>query len=208
MPEAAAAWLILADRQGLAQGLAERLRQRQQECVLLEPGDDYALLDNGHYQVPIEDLPAWERLLREALPTELPLRGVVHLWSLDTQALDLAPATHLACGSALSLVQTLRAHDRLPRDGLWLVTAGARPRVANGNSAWRQRRCGAWGRSSPWSTRNWLADCSIFRRSSPSGSWISSRPNSSLPMPRTNSRCATASAMRPDWCVSTTCGIV
>ena len=46
----------------------------------------------------------WERLLAEAVPAEPPLRGVVHLWSLDSAPTDATtPATlardlHDGCG--------------------------------------------------------------------------------------------------------------
>ena len=99
--------------------------------MLIEPGEGYAALANGHYQVPVEDPQAWEQLLAEAVPEEPPLRGVVHLWSVDaadteaTTPETLAQDTHLSCGSVLSLVQALVRKDRLPRSGLWLVSRGA-----------------------------------------------------------------------------------
>ena len=124
-------WLIFADREGLAEGLAERLARQQQTCVLVEPGANYVALSSGRYQIPVEDSDSWERLLAETLPAELPLQGVVHLWSVDatdtglTTPETLAQDTHLSCGSVLSLVQALVRKDRLPGKGLWLVSRGA-----------------------------------------------------------------------------------
>jgi NAD(P)-dependent dehydrogenase (short-subunit alcohol dehydrogenase family)/acyl carrier protein len=77
---------------------------------------------------------AFERLFREAVVTsELPLRGVVHLWSLEAtppNALTL-PALEQAqiqgCGSVLHLVQTLVGMTGPMSPRLWLVTRGAVP---------------------------------------------------------------------------------
>jgi NAD(P)-dependent dehydrogenase (short-subunit alcohol dehydrogenase family)/acyl carrier protein len=77
---------------------------------------------------------AFERLFREAVVTsELPLRGVVHLWSLDAtppHALTLSTleqAQLQGCGSVLHLVQTLVGMSGPISPRLWLVTRGAVP---------------------------------------------------------------------------------
>ncbi|MHC4092137.1 MAG: type I polyketide synthase, partial [Planctomycetota bacterium] len=129
--QGAGSWLILTDRQGLGDQLAAWLSRQNQQCVFAELGAGYARMGADHYQVPLDDPAAWQRLLAEALPPESPLRGVVHLWSLDAVQTDstasetLIQDTHRSCGSVLSLVQALVREDRRPTGGLWLVTRGA-----------------------------------------------------------------------------------
>src|SRR5262249_43544865 len=94
-------------------------------------GESYAVLAGGRCRVAVDDPQAWERLLSETLPQEQPLRGVVHLWSVDaadtgtTTPQTLVQDTQLSCGSVLSLVQTLVRKERPLRGGLWLVSRGA-----------------------------------------------------------------------------------
>lgn len=108
-PRAGGSWLILADRQGDAAALAAHLRERGQECVLIDSGAlDYL------------DKPAWIGLLGQhgAAPV-----AIVHMWALDARAADLPMAEQARlCGSTLALLQALMAMPdrRLPR--LSLVT--------------------------------------------------------------------------------------
>ncbi|MHB8521714.1 MAG: SDR family NAD(P)-dependent oxidoreductase [Limisphaerales bacterium] len=124
-------WLILADTRGIGRRLAEKLKQRQQKCVLVVPGEAYHRLDEESYVVPIDDDVAWRSLLREPLLAGASLQGIVHLWSLDAipNALTAAGAlerdAHVSCGSLLALVRALTKGDGLLDRGLWLVTNGA-----------------------------------------------------------------------------------
>jgi acyl transferase domain-containing protein/NADPH-dependent curcumin reductase CurA/acyl carrier protein len=113
-------WLLLADRAGVADELAQRLAQAGASCVCVRPGD--------------------------ALDASGPWRGVVHLGSLDVSPLD-GPSAHddddwLSVGSALALVQALVAEPA----PLWLVSRGALA-VSGQESAQtlRPRAAGLWG---------------------------------------------------------------
>jgi hypothetical protein len=123
-------WLILTDRQGVGERLAEQLHAANQRCLLVEQGDKTGSLGEGRYQVSTNDVPSWEFLLKEALPDEPPFRGVVHLWSIDAAKSDsstaesLAHDTRLGCGSVLLLTQALVYSELTPSSGLWLVTRG------------------------------------------------------------------------------------
>ena len=148
--EEAGSWLILADRQGVGREVAEWLSARNQTCALVKPGDQYRQLEDAYYQVPLEDADSWRRLLSESLAQEKPpLRGVVHLWSLDaadaesTTADSLRRDTQLSCGSVLSLVQALVRQDQLPSGGLWLVTHGAQ--VVSGERCTSPAQSALWG---------------------------------------------------------------
>lgn len=113
-------WLILADRAGLGEALADVLQAQGHACILAwQPPPDAA----------VEEL---ERLLAGALqPGRPPLVGVLHLWSLDAPGLDEAGTTPEEdfgqCGARVfELVRALVSAKGLgvpPR--LWLLTRGA-----------------------------------------------------------------------------------
>nr|CAD89776.1 MelE protein [Melittangium lichenicola] len=97
---ASSAWLILSDRSGVGQALAERLRAKGEPCTLLHANEEkrFEQVAQG----------AW--------------RGVVHLWTLDGGSLSEVLAT--GCESLPSLVQGL-GQSSSPGARLWLVTRGA-----------------------------------------------------------------------------------
>ncbi len=136
--EPAGSWLIAADRTSVGAALAERLARRGQRCILVEPlvepGKGYARTGEDRYRLPGEDARDWERLLAEAFAGAPPLRGVVHLWSLDaaptaetlTESADtLSSDVRHGCGSLLALAVALARRDALAQGGLWVVTRGA-----------------------------------------------------------------------------------
>jgi acyl transferase domain-containing protein/surfactin synthase thioesterase subunit/NAD(P)-dependent dehydrogenase (short-subunit alcohol dehydrogenase family)/SAM-dependent methyltransferase/acyl carrier protein len=138
-------WLVASDRRGGGKQLAERLKQRGEQCVLVEAGSQYKKQADGIYQLAGEKAEDWECLLRELNRVEQPLQGVVHLWSLDaavtqeTEAESLMRDSRHSCASALALVQALVRSDVTPPSGLWLITQGAQvitpttPGTANGD---------------------------------------------------------------------------
>lgn len=105
-------WLVLADRDGIAEAVQRHLETRGQRCTLLSAdavagnpeGDDSAIRDAIRAQLDAE---------------HEPLRGVIQLWSGE-------PA--LSCNAALHLVQGLvKCGGRLGTPRVWLVTRGAQP---------------------------------------------------------------------------------
>jgi acyl transferase domain-containing protein/acyl carrier protein len=127
-------WLIFADQGGVGQTLAQCLQQRGQSCLLVYAGDTYRAAGTGSWTLNPDVPEDFERLFQEMLNTdESPLRGVVHLWSLDTTRTDeltipvLEQAQILGCGSALHLVQTLAKHTANISPRLWFVTRGTVP---------------------------------------------------------------------------------
>jgi len=127
-------WLILADGWGVGQALAYLLQEQGQSCFLVYAGDTYQAKEPGTWSLNPSNPADFQRLFQEVLATsKLPLRGVVHLWSLEAQ---LAPELSipsleqiqvLGCGSTLHLVQALVNHSQLALPRLWLVTRGAAP---------------------------------------------------------------------------------
>jgi NAD(P)-dependent dehydrogenase (short-subunit alcohol dehydrogenase family)/acyl carrier protein len=126
-------WLLLMDRGGTGAELSELLRARGETCVCVVPGERFARVALGLYEMAPGDLDpaAFSALLAQEFGGELPCRGVVHLWSLDAMAAGgTTPETLqrdqlLGSLSALYLAQALiqRGQRDMPR--LWLVTRGA-----------------------------------------------------------------------------------
>jgi len=125
-------WLILADQQGVGERLASLLRGRGQSCTLAFRGEQYEAPDGGRCQLDHAQPEHFHRLLADiAAGPGGPLRGAVHLWSLDSADVsalgleDLQSAAAVSCGSALHLVQGLIAQGFAYPPGLWLITRGA-----------------------------------------------------------------------------------
>lgn len=115
-PKVEGHWLILADRQGVAASLADRLGEQGATCELV-----YAQVGGQVDAITLEDLSSRLQTLLSARP----YRGIVHLWSLDLSnpGFDLETAQNLSLGSVLSLVQTQQSlASSAP---LWLITQGA-----------------------------------------------------------------------------------
>ncbi|MDN7666773.1 type I polyketide synthase [Burkholderia vietnamiensis] len=95
-------WLIFADRGGVGAQLAGLLESAGDTCTL-------------QFDDTTPALPALDR----------PLKGVIHLWSLDLAPADIA-ARRRASASVLQLVRALASGAAAgPQPRLWLVTSGA-----------------------------------------------------------------------------------
>jgi malonyl CoA-acyl carrier protein transacylase len=130
----AGSWLILTDQNGVGQALAQLLEERGQNCCLVYVGDTYQAKEPLTWSLNPAHPNEFEQLLQEIKATEQPpLKGVIHLWSLEATFASqlslnsLEQIQVLGCGSTLHLVQALAKHyeQALPR--LWLVTRGAVP---------------------------------------------------------------------------------
>jgi acyl transferase domain-containing protein/acyl carrier protein len=99
-PASEGSWLLLADGHGLADGLCQLLQQRGQQCHMLRPSEN-----------DLDDPQPFAKPLARLADTGLPVRGIVHLWSLDLPPTcnneALATMERLALRSTLVLVQAL-----------------------------------------------------------------------------------------------------
>ncbi|MBN1219684.1 MAG: SDR family NAD(P)-dependent oxidoreductase [Anaerolineae bacterium] len=122
------AWLIFADDSGVGQVLSTLLAGQGETCITVTPGSTYAAGGPGHYHIDPTRPEDFQQLLVDvrAGNDQPPLRGIVHLWSLDLAPPDIAPDTAQALGweSVLSLVQALAHFDWPDPPQLWLVTRG------------------------------------------------------------------------------------
>ncbi len=117
----AGSWLIFGDGNTTTETTRKLLEHRSQTCVLVEPGVDFARLGPGHYRLDPAQPQHFRRLLDEL---QVPLQGVVHLWSLMD---SMESGRLLGPTSVLHLVQALAATPQSDSPRLWLVTQGAQP---------------------------------------------------------------------------------
>jgi acyl transferase domain-containing protein/NADPH:quinone reductase-like Zn-dependent oxidoreductase/acyl carrier protein len=139
-PEAADAvdrWLILGDDRAVGSVLVGALESAGVECVQLRHGDETLRVADRVYQISLADTAAWATVLGEVARGG-PVRGIVHLWSLDIPEPGALAGPELRDGQALGGTSVLRLVQALPAarmepDRLVLVTAGAQS--AGGASA-------------------------------------------------------------------------
>ena len=133
--EAPGAWVLAADRGGVAAELAEALAARNQTVVLAGEHDGASRSagesESGVASAPVEmeRRESWRALI-EGLPTDAPLHGVVHLAALDghgprATTEELAEDVRRTGAGALALVQGVMDAGATPAKGLWFVTRGA-----------------------------------------------------------------------------------
>ncbi|MCB0180221.1 MAG: SDR family NAD(P)-dependent oxidoreductase, partial [Anaerolineae bacterium] len=134
-------WVILADEGGVGTALAQQLQVQGESCLIIRPQKTEAAEYSADKWLDPANPADFQHLFQELSETaERPLRGVVHLWSLDIPCLTetgisaLEKAQLLGTNSALHLIQALVSAEtdadtsqkaELPR--LWLVTNGAQP---------------------------------------------------------------------------------
>ncbi|HLX08765.1 MAG TPA: type I polyketide synthase [Thermoanaerobaculia bacterium] len=132
-------WLVLAVETPWTRRLVKLLAGDGSRCLVARPGSAWRAPRRGKVELAPEDPEGYGRLLELAAGQGLPLRGVVHLWSLacspagEPGPAELERARLLGCQSALHLVQALAATGLHTR--LWLVTDRAQaPRGSEAGS--------------------------------------------------------------------------
>lgn len=149
--ETAGDWLIFTDESGVGAALTTQLQAQGAQCVFVQPGAAFSNIAAGQWQVDPANPDDFARLLREALPAQSEgWRGLVHLWGIDTPALEetdilsLEAMQQVNCGSILHLVQALAQGNASESPRLWLVTCGSQP-VDNSESRLAPEQAPVWG---------------------------------------------------------------
>ncbi|OLT63345.1 hypothetical protein BJP37_16995 [Moorena bouillonii PNG] len=131
-------WLIFADKEGFGERFGEtliqQLAEKCQKVLLISPGSSYEQLQPNHYQINPAQPQHFQRLLAQEVESlNATSVIVVHMWSLDTPALDrlqtfpLDATLENGCGSVLHLLQGLVKAELAQPPRLWLVTEGTQP---------------------------------------------------------------------------------
>ena len=148
-----AGWLIFADEGGLGDRLAALIRARGEMVVCVSKGAEYLDSGGGNFKLEPGQPEHFHRLFREAFGGGTDsLRGVVHLWSLDTAGASpdemtvetLGAANVLTCASVLHAVQALAAAGTGGGPRLWLLTRGSQF-VEEGDGVTGAAQATAWG---------------------------------------------------------------
>jgi acyl transferase domain-containing protein/acyl carrier protein len=140
-PRAQGTWLIFGGQEGVGDALTANLQQRGESCIIVSPGEAYERIAEPRYRVNPMEPEDFQRLFREVSADNGPrLRGVVHLWALETTMQEhaaeegsdeglsqLEAAQELCCGSVLHLAQAMVSREASGQPRLWLVTRGAQP---------------------------------------------------------------------------------
>ncbi|MDM8557193.1 type I polyketide synthase [Candidatus Parabeggiatoa sp. HSG14] len=136
-------WLILADKGGVGQSLAQHLSDYQQHCLLVYQGDTYKTNDNT-WTINPKHPHDFESLLNDINSKGVPpLKRIIHLWSIEATFPNhlnletLEDFQTLSCGSVLFLLQAINKQYLGSDYSLWLVTRNAMP-VENPNIALAQ----------------------------------------------------------------------
>ncbi|MBF0396790.1 MAG: SDR family NAD(P)-dependent oxidoreductase [Desulfobacterales bacterium] len=100
-------WLIFADKSGVAKAISKILQERGDETILFYPENN---------------------LIKEVIKDQKhSLKGVIHLFAIDTPSSDLEHAQKIGLESVLNLTQVLGQEKVALTSGLWIVTRGSVP---------------------------------------------------------------------------------
>ena len=123
-------WLILADKQGVAQKLATQLEATGGVPTLVYAGEKYQQLESGEFTINPDKPEDFQQLLESVSS----LYGVVQCWTTETGGREkIDELSRYGCGTTLYLVQALVQKNQSQPPRLWLVTTGSQP-VPSSNS--------------------------------------------------------------------------
>jgi acyl transferase domain-containing protein len=143
-------WVLLEDRQGVAEATARLLQERGARCLRIRPDTQYSLaVADNRGSIRPDHPDDYARLLQEAGERfGRPVDGVLHGWNLDLPSAtsvqgepDWQQIKRLGSLSLLALYQAVSKRTKATK--IWLVTCGAqavqgaeRPLTVFQSSAW------------------------------------------------------------------------
>ena len=133
-------WLLFADESGVGHRLADKLRARNQECTVVRRGNSSTSRLGGESLIDPSCQAEVSQLVEEFIASDgPPIRGAVHLWSLDAPAADVTTQV-LADWQDSSLISVLYLtqswiESNATASQLWLVTRGVQPAGAEALSS-------------------------------------------------------------------------
>ncbi|MFI8007916.1 acyltransferase domain-containing protein [Streptomyces sp. NPDC086010] len=141
-------WVVLSDSGPLGRAVARGLAADGQDTVVVTAAASYQAAGDRFRIDPAD--PAQYAAVLDDVATRGPLRGIVHLWSLDAAAgldateKEIDRAQLLSCGSVVHLAQALAAREHRGAPGLWLVSRHAQ-HVAPGDGRVAPFQALLWG---------------------------------------------------------------
>jgi len=125
-------WIMLADRGGIGERIADALRGRGARCVMVVAGDGYRSAGPDRFEICATSPADMRMVIHEAIGSDPEAcRGIVHLWNLDSPSADQAATEDLeaaqgpGCLSIVNVVQALSRVDAVCSPRLWMITGGA-----------------------------------------------------------------------------------
>jgi len=149
-------WLIFADSTGLGQTLKTQLQHQGHECSLVYRADTYQHSETGIYYINPEQPQEFEQLYQAIETSKLPLKKIIHLWSLDATGEQnltvsgLETAQLWGCGSVLHWLQAVVKNPKTSLPQLWLITRGSQPVLNTEKIAVTQSSLWGLGRVISW----------------------------------------------------------
>ena len=124
-------WIILADADGIAIQLAEQLKSLNQHVLLVHAGRAFNAVDETQFEVNPQNPDDFIKLMQSVSnPEQPPIKGILHLWNLDTRTEGdaavgvLSDIIHRNLGSALFLAQAVLSHSGRKAPQLFFITRG------------------------------------------------------------------------------------
>ncbi|MBI9089233.1 MAG: SDR family NAD(P)-dependent oxidoreductase [Desulfobacterium sp.] len=104
--------------------LALALGEHGQKVVVVTPGKAFTFSEDGACAMNPSDPAHYERLFNTIAKASVPLRGIIHMWSLaNAEGVD-ALSQGLGWQSLLTLVQSAGVQNAKEPPGVWVVTQG------------------------------------------------------------------------------------
>ena len=142
-------WLVFADKSGVGQRLIEQFDRQGAHSIRVVAGNHYRELAPGQYQIDPTRAEDTQRIIQETMQKQT-LKGIIHLWSLDTTPVAATSVASLeddqliSTQHALQLIQALVQQNNAEQPHLWLVTRGAQA-VTQDNDQLELTQAPLWG---------------------------------------------------------------
>lgn len=130
-------WVIFCDESGVGEALAQQLRRRNEEIVVVHAGDQLKRTADRVYTLNPAEKRDYDALMQELVSRDIKFTKMIHLWSLDDTA-SFEQAQQSGLHSLLFLTQALA--DRSLANSLELVVVTDSVQEVSGDESLRPER--------------------------------------------------------------------
>ncbi len=133
-------WVIFADSANLGQRIAAELQAKGKNCIIVQVGNDFRILENRTYQIQPANGEHFERLFTDVFGVTKKCAGIIYLWGLNsTHSSELTIGSlstdqSLITGSISALIRGLNKINWQELPQLYLVTQNAQAHAADGRN--------------------------------------------------------------------------